>query len=409
MKKNALSLTISLLAIGLGSTLSVQASESANSLTEALTGGKANLALRYRAEYVDQDNGSREAKASTLKSRITYKTLPIEGFSATFEMDNNSVVFDDNYNDDSDTDSDPEAVVADATYTEINQAYIDYAAGDTLIRYGRQRILLDNQRFVGGVGWRQNEQTYDAFAVVNKSLPDTTVTLVNVYNVNTAKGGNIDGNDHQIYHVLNESIEGLKASAYYYDLKGNPSTSIKFNQDTMGLRLSGTANINDDMTALYTAEYAKQNTDNAADNETDYMNFEAGLTLAGITAKLGYELQSSDKGAIGFLTPLGTNHAFGGWADQFLGTPAIGLKDQSLTVSSAELGPKIALTFHQFDSDVNNIEFGNEIDLAVSKKFTDNYSGLFKVAYFDAKAEGKPAQPGLTDTAKVWLQLEAKF
>jgi hypothetical protein len=293
--KNTLSLTISMLALGLTSALPLQASESANSITEAFTGGKANLALRYRAEYVDQQGPRDVAKASTLKSRITYNTLPVEGFSATFEMDNNSVVFDDNYNDGSPTDTDNEAVVADATYTEINQAYINYAAGDTNIRYGRQRILLDNQRFVGGVGWRQNEQTYDAFSIINKSLPETTITLVNVYNVNTAKGGNIDGNDHQIYHVLNESIEGLKASAYYYDLKDISSTA--------GLRLTGSTDLDDDLSVLYTAEYAEQTTDTAIEYDTDYMNLEAGLTVAGITAKLGYELQSSDNGMAAFSTP----------------------------------------------------------------------------------------------------------
>lgn len=394
--KNTLSLTISMLALGLTSALPLQASESADSLTEALTGGDASIALRYRFEYVDSDDGSREAKASTLKSRITYKTLPLEGFSATFEMDNNSVVFDDNYNDASGTDSDPEAKVADATYTEINQAYLNYAAGDTNVRYGRQRILLDNQRFVGGVGWRQNEQTYDAFSIINKSLPNTTITLANIYNVNTAKGGNIDGNDHQVYHVLNESIKGLKVSAYYYDLKDISNTA--------GIRLSGSSDLNDDLALLFTAEYADQTKDNTAENETDYLNLEAGLNISGITAKLGYELQSSDSGAAAFSTPLGTNHAFNGWADLFLTTPAIGLKDQSLTVSSSNLGPKIALTYHQFDSDVNSIEFGNEIDLAVSKKFTDNLSGLFKLAHFDGKAEG-----GKPDTTKVWLQLAAKF
>lgn len=396
LMKNTLSLTISMLALGLTSALPLQASESANSLTEALTGGDANIALRYRAEYVDQDNGTREAKASTLKSRITYKTLPIEGFSATFEMDNNSVVFDDNYNDGSGTDSDPEAVVADATYTEINQAYINYAAGDTIIRYGRQRILLDNQRFVGGVGWRQNEQTYDAFAVVNSSLPDTTITLANIYNVNTAKGGDIDGNDHQVYHLINKSITGLNLSAYYYDLKDI--------SDTAGIRFSGSTDLDDNLSLLYTAEYAEQTTDNNAENDTDYLNIEAGLTLSGITAKLGYELQSSDDGAVGFKTPLGTNHAFNGWADQFLGTPIVGLKDQSLTVTSAKLGPKISLTYHQFDSDVNDIDFGNEIDLAISKKFTENYSGLIKAAHFDARSDS-----GKVDTTKVWLQLQATF
>ena len=393
--KNTLSLTISMLALGLTSALPLQASESANSLTEALTGGEANVALRYRAEYVDREDGSREAKASTLKSRITYKTLAVEGFSATFEMDNNSVVFDDNYNDGSGTDTDPEAVVADATYTEINQAFLNYAAGDTNIRYGRQRILLDNQRFVGGVGWRQNEQTYDAFTIVNKTLPETTITLANIYNVNTAKGGDIDGNDHQLYHLLNESIKGLKASTYYYDLKDI--------SDTAGIRLTGSTDLND-LTVLYTAEYAEQTTDTAIEYDTDYMNLEAGLTLAGITAKLGYELQSSDNGAAAFSTPLGTNHAFSGWADQFLGTPATGLKDQSFTLASAELGPKVALTYHKFDSDYGSTDFGNEIDLVVSKKFTENYSGLLKAAHFDARSDS-----GKVDTTKVWLQLEAKF
>ena len=393
--KNTLSLTISMLALGLTSALPLQASESANSLTEALTGGEANVALRYRAEYVDREDGSREAKASTLKSRITYKTLAVEGFSATFEMDNNSVVFDDNYNDGSGTDTDPEAVVADATYTEINQAFLNYAAGDTNIRYGRQRIILDNQRFIGSVAWRQNEQTFDAFSIVNKSLPETTITLANIYNVNTITGGNIDGNDHQFYHLLNESIKGLKASAYYYDLKDI--------SDTAGIRLTGSTDL-DDLTVLYTAEYAEQTTDTAIEYDTDYMNLEAGLTLAGITAKLGYELQSSDNGAAAFSTPLGTNHAFSGWADQFLGTPATGLKDQSFTLASAELGPNVALTYHQFDSDYGSTDFGNEIDLVVSKKFTENYSGLLKAAHFDARSDS-----GKVDTTKVWLQLEAKF
>ena len=393
MKKNALSLTISMLAIGLGSSLSVQASNSANSLTEALTGGDASVALRYRAEYVDQDGPTREAKASTLKSRITYKTLTFEGFSSTFEMDNTSVVFDDNYNDGT---GGEEAKVVDPTYTEINQAYLNYVAGDTNIRYGRQRINLNNQRFIGGVGWRQNEQTYDAFSIVNTSLPDTTITLANIYNINQITGGNIDGNDHQIYHVLNESIKGLKASAYYYDLKDISSTA--------GLRLTGSASLDDNLSVLYTAEFAEQTTDTAIEYDTNYMNLEAGITLEGITAKLAYELQSSDKGNAAFTTPLGTNHSFNGWADMFLSTPNTGLVDSAITLSSAKLGPKIALTYHQFDSDVNSIEFGNEIDLAISKKFTDNYSGLFKVAQFDGKAEG-----GIPDTTKVWLQLEAKF
>ena len=67
-------------------------------------------------------------------------------------------------------------VVADPTGTDVNQALILYRGIDsTLIRAGRQRINLDNQRFVGAVGWRQNDQTYDGISLSNTSLPERVV------------------------------------------------------------------------------------------------------------------------------------------------------------------------------------------------------------------------------------------
>lgn len=398
MKKTNLSLSISLLALGLSASFSAMSTETgaeAQSIADAITNAQTNLSLRYRYEYVDADDGSREANASTLKTRLTFKTQSYKNASVTLEMDNNSIVVEDSYNDGT---GGPEAVVKDPTYTEINQAYIDYSAPEnTLIRYGRQRILLDNQRFVGGVGWRQNEQTYDALAIVNSSLPDTTLLFANINNVNTITGANVNGKSHQLYNINNKSIEGLSLSAYYYDLKDI--------SDTYGLRADGKFKVDDDMTVIYTAEFAEQSTDNTADNETSYINLEGGLSLADITAKLGYELLGSDNGAAGFSTPLGTNHKFNGWADKFLSTPANGLEDKYLSLSSKVLGPAITLTYHQFDSDKGSTDFGSEIDLAVSQKFTKNYSGTFKLADF---SQGDNAG-GKVDTTKIWLQLVAKF
>jgi len=398
MKKTNLSLSISILALGLSSPFSAVGAETsteAQSIADAITNAQTNLSLRYRYEYVDADDGSREAKASTLKTRLTFKTQSYHKTTATLEFDNNSVIVEDTYNDGT---GGEEAVVKDPTYTEINQAYLDYSAPEnTLIRYGRQRVLLDNQRFVGGVGWRQNEQTYDALAIVNSSLPDTTLLFANVYNVNTITGGNIDGNDHQLYNINNKSIKGLSLSAYFYDLKDI--------SDTYGLRADGKLEINDDMTVIYTAEFAEQSTDNAADYETSYMNLEGGLSVANITAKLGYELLGSDDGAAGFSTPLGTNHKFNGWADKFLKTPEKGLEDKYLSLSSKMLGPKVSLSYHQFDSDEGSVDFGSEIDIAVTQKFTKNYSGTFKLADFSqGDSEG-----GKADTSKVWLQFVAQF
>jgi hypothetical protein len=398
MKKTNLSLSISLLALGLSSSFSAMSAEAgtqAQSIADAITNGQADLSLRYRYEYVDADDGSREANASTLKTRLTFKTQSYKNASVTLEMDNNSVVIEDAYNDGTGGD---EAVVKDPTYTEVNQAYLDYSAPEnTLIRYGRQRVLLDNQRFVGGVGWRQNEQTYDALAIVNSSLPDTTLLFANVNNVNTITGANVNGKNHQLYNINNKSIDGLSLSAYFYALEDI--------SDTYGLRADGKFKANDGMTALYTAEFANQSTDNAADNETSYISLEAGVSLANITAKLGYELLGSDDGDAGFSTPLGTNHKFNGWADKFLATPANGLEDKYLSLSSKLLGPAITLTYHQFDSDEGSTDFGNEIDLAVTQKFTKNYSGTFKLADF---SQGD-TDGGKVDTTKIWLQLVANF
>ncbi len=59
---------------------------------------------------------------------------------------------------------------------------------DTTLTLGRQRINLDDQRFVGNVGWRQNEQTYDGFRVVNKSIPNLTVDVTYFDQVNRVFG-----------------------------------------------------------------------------------------------------------------------------------------------------------------------------------------------------------------------------
>lgn len=113
---------------------------------EALALGKINLGLRARSELVDTD-GADTVDLTSLRTRLTYESASYRGFSALIEMDDVTHL------------SEFEGGVADPEGTEVNQATLSYSAGGTMIRYGRQRILLDNQRFVGGVGFRQNEQT----------------------------------------------------------------------------------------------------------------------------------------------------------------------------------------------------------------------------------------------------------
>ena len=60
-------------------------------------------------------------------------------------------------------------LVPDPEAYELNRAHLtNTSIANTTITLGRQRINIDDQRFVGNVGWRQNEQTFDALRVVNK-------------------------------------------------------------------------------------------------------------------------------------------------------------------------------------------------------------------------------------------------
>src|SRR5690554_7566998 len=52
--------------------------------------------------------------------------------------------------------------VADPTDSSINRLQLTYAKDDITAVLGRQRIIFDNARFIGNVGWRQQEQVYDA-------------------------------------------------------------------------------------------------------------------------------------------------------------------------------------------------------------------------------------------------------
>jgi hypothetical protein len=132
-----------------------------DSLSTAVSDGKASLDFRYRFENVDQDGIKKDATANTLRSRITLETAPLSGFSALIEMDDVTAIGSDDYNSTSNGKT-QYPVIADPEGTDINQGYFKYAGEEFAGILGRQRINHGNQRFIGGVSWRQNEQTYDS-------------------------------------------------------------------------------------------------------------------------------------------------------------------------------------------------------------------------------------------------------
>ena len=102
--------------------LSTQAqSETSQTALDRVTEGEISLTFRYRYEYVDQDNFDRNARASTLKSRLTFKSEQYRGLSFLAEVDNVSYLGDDAFNS-TDNGNTNYPTVADPKGTEINQA-----------------------------------------------------------------------------------------------------------------------------------------------------------------------------------------------------------------------------------------------------------------------------------------------
>ena len=264
---------------------------------------------------------------------------------------------------------------------------------------GRQRVLHNNQRFVGGVGWRQNEQTYDGVRAQYKA-DAFSVDYSYIQNINDITANNVKGDFH-LANGIYKINKSHKVSALAYLLDYDAIEQAQNSSSTVGALYNGNFG-----KFLVNASLASQsdNGDNTNNYSAMYINAEAGYNFGPVTLLGGYELLGSDNG-VGFNTPLATKHAFNGWADKFLGTPAEGLQDVYITAKGKVSGVKWAATYHDFSSDVDSIDFGSELNLVATYQINKNYGVLVKAANYGAgDADQKP-----TDTNKVWVQLTAKF
>ncbi len=381
--------------LGLLTAVAVPVTVNADTLEQAFSNGKADVNIRMRYEAVDDGNlATKDAEAYTMRTRLGFTTANYNDIQAhvDFEVTHTGGDFNSKTNGHSDY-----AVVADPKLEELNQAWFAYTGiKNNTFKFGRQRVILDNTRFVGNVGWRQNEQTFDALAFINNSFDDVTILLANVEKVNTILGGSINTNTN----ILNIGIDKTpigKITAYGYSIDLDQSSAN--DTLTIGARLKGSAN-----NFLYTAEYAQQSdaADNTADLSAVYTFLEAGYKMGDTKIFIADETLGSDNGNASFQTLLATKHAFNGWADKFLTTPVDGLNDRYVKAVTKVGGYKLVGVYHNFSADNGSTDYGTELDLLVVKPINKNLKALVKYSDYSADAYS-------TDTQKIWLSLEAKF
>lgn len=363
-----------LLAFALGASAFADQSRAEGTLGEAVTGGHFLFDGRLRYEHVEQDNIAEAADGLTFRARFGFKTAPYKNFTILAEGDFTRVLGLDDFN--STVNGKTQfPVIADPDSTRLNRLSLAFSGLDkTTVEVGRQRIILDDARFVGNVGFRQNEQTFDALLVRTDVVKDVSLTYAYIWQVNRIFGSRSPaGETGANSHLINASYSGLPLGtvtgyAYLIGLDDLPQASSQ----TYGIRLAGERGLGNGVKAVYTAGFARQKgyRNNPADFTLDFAELEGGILWHGGTAKAGWQSLEGN-GSQAFGTPLATLHAFQGFADQFLTTPAQGLRDFYVILGYRRENLPLVGTasimawYHDFSSATGGLDLGEEVDVEV--------------------------------------------
>jgi hypothetical protein len=369
---------------------------------------------RLRYESVDQTPIAHDANAITARVRtgVEVKTKAIvvlieaEGTLALSEDYNSGVngkvMF---------------PIIADTQNIELNRAQVQLLAiPKTLVTFGRQRINLDDQRFVGSVGFRQNEQTFDAVRIEYSGIKNVKADVTYSWSQRTIWG--LDGIGARQAAVSGDNIFAnlsykhklgtLAGFAYLVDQDEVAISGFALSSKTFGARLAGAAPLSKVAKLTYTASYARQRNYNRNPNNysADYILGELGVEAHGFKLRGGYEVLGADSGAAltSFQTPYATLHKFNGWADKFLVTPPNGLHDAYAVLEYAmpKMGKLSAISaqanYHDYRSDRLGLFYGNEFGAQLSAKLK-RYMFTLKYTDYNAKTFA-------TDTRKFWASVE---
>jgi hypothetical protein len=397
--------------------------------------GAVKADINYRWENVNQDKGPlipgtkpplnvKTANANTTRVRLGLLSPTIYDFQGYAEYQG-LYALEDDYNQGVLVQNTNYSKIQDPQRNELDQLWLSYKGiDDTVVKFGRQRIKYDDDRFIGNVGWRQLEQTYDAVTILHnyQTLFGLTVNAAYLGHLQDPLGQNAKLSAPLVNFNYKTDWGNVVAYGYWVDFQ-DKLMAAKSSQ-TYGLRFDGKSpQFYDTVNFLYTAEWGNQSdyANNPNHYSADRINLMGGVsafdfTLSGAMEQLdGYGVNKT------FNTPLGTNHAFQGWADVIKNplyladgsgaTAAVskalgqGIRDIFATAGFKMLNDSIVMTgvYHDFYDDTGSVKFGSEWDFSVMKKFGKHYSLLAKYADFYT------ANTAFTDTQKIWLQGNITF
>lgn len=402
-------------------------------ISDQIAAGKLILEVRARYETVDQTRTATlkdEASAFTIRTRFGWETAEFAKVKGLIEFEDVRQAGPEHYAVNvpgvataplNGADKARYPIVNDPDVTELNRLQLTWTPSAALqVTAGRQRILLDDQRFVGNVGWRQDEQTMDGFRA-DVALGRFKATYAYVTHINRILGELKDWDSDS--HLLNATwspAEALRLQGFVYALDfGNSAANSSI---TKGVKASGKTWVSLFQLA-YNATYAQQSDyrHNTPSFDLAYWGGDVAATFDIYTVKASYESLEGD-GARGFTTPLATVHAFQGWSDAFVspgGNKSFvdGIEDANLTLNAKPrfkrtywFNTDVLLRYHDFNDEKTGADLGREWDVQLSAAINPKLSIQFKYADFKRETTvplGTAAPP--PSRTKGWITLEYKL
>ena len=287
----------------------------------------------------------------------------------------------------------------------------------TRVVVGRQRLLYENERWVGPSEFRQNAQSFDAIAAETRVLPGLEFRYAYLWQINRILGDNVNGRwdsaSHLFGAITNVVPYGVTtAYSYLIDLKPVPQFSLSTN----GVRYEGLIPMaavgGSVLAATLEAEFARQSRYGNNPNHFDltYSLLQPGLTWNGTTLYAGWE-QLRGNGTVAVQTPLATLFRQNGWADIFTVTPPRGLRDihirwmQELPDAGPFKTPKLDLRYHDFagaGGQGQGLHYGREFDADLNGDISKFFNVGIRAAHYSAIAFS-------ATTTKVWVYVEAHY
>ncbi len=369
-----------------------------------------SLNIRSRYEFGDV-NGSDPSHAFTFRERLGLQTKVWNGFSAFIEGEFTQAAVDD-YNGGAPL-ADPSVagntVIADPETNELNQLFLQYAGFETVTKLGRQRIIQNNAAFIGNVGWRQNEQTFDALSFSTSNVDSLTLDLSYIKQVNRIFGSDAGGilenlpGDIYLLNTAYTGFEGLTLGSYVYIMNFDDTPGLE--NKTYGVSAKGSVLGLD----LYGELAWQDDAGGAANDEAFYTHLTATKAIGTQSFSLGLEHLDA-----GLKTPLATVHAFNGFADAFIGGRIGGTHNGLSNLYLSHTlpifwGMKWTNTIHAMGDNEISTGYGWEFDSVLAKKFSEQFLAIAKFAHFESEGDAYVGAAGLPTTSRVSLELNYQF